>query len=48
LLDNEYIVKVRQQQQDIPVCTLYDLRQADGVIAHTSLLLQTGDVESQQ
>ena len=23
--DDEYIVKVRQQQQDIPVCTLDDL-----------------------
>jgi NAD(P)H dehydrogenase (quinone) len=33
--DNEYIVKVRQQQQDIPVCTLDDLRQADGVIFGT-------------
>ena len=33
--DDEYIVKVRQQQQDIPVCTLDDLRQADGVIFGT-------------
>lgn len=30
--DQEYIVKVREQQADIPVCTLDDLRQADGVI----------------
>ena len=30
--DNEYIVKVREQQADIPVCTLDDLREADGVI----------------
>lgn len=30
--DNEYIVKVREQQADVPVCTLDDLRQADGVI----------------
>jgi len=30
--DNEYLVKVREQQQDIPVCTLDDLREADGVI----------------
>ena len=25
--DNEYIVKVREQQADIPVCTLDDLRE---------------------
>ncbi len=31
--DDEYIVKVRQQQQDIPVCTLDDLRETDGVIS---------------
>ena len=30
--DNEYLVKVREQQQDIPVCSLDDLREADGVI----------------
>src|SRR6266403_4626855 len=30
--DNEYLVKVREQQQDISVCTLDDLREADGVI----------------
>ena len=30
--DNEFIVKVREQQADIPVCTLDDLREADGVI----------------
>jgi NAD(P)H dehydrogenase (quinone) len=30
--DQKYIVKVREQQADIPVCTLDDLRQADGVI----------------
>ena len=30
--DNEYLVKVREQQADIPVCTLDDLGQADGVI----------------
>jgi NAD(P)H dehydrogenase (quinone) len=29
---DEYLVKVREQQADIPVCTLDDLRQADGVI----------------
>lgn len=31
-VDNEFIVKVREQQADIPVCTLDDLREADGVI----------------
>jgi NAD(P)H dehydrogenase (quinone) len=30
--DNEYLVKVRQQQADIPVCTPDDLGKADGVI----------------
>ena len=30
--DNEYMVKVREQQADIPVCTVDDLRDADGVI----------------
>jgi NAD(P)H dehydrogenase (quinone) len=30
--DNEYLVKIREQQTDIPVCTLDDLREADGVI----------------
>ena len=30
--DNEYMVKVREQQADIPVCTVDDLREADGVI----------------
>src|SRR5438552_905969 len=30
--DNEYLVKIREQQADIPVCTLDDLRQADGVL----------------
>ena len=30
--ENEYVVKVREQQADIPVCTLDDLREADGVI----------------
>src|SRR5437588_12024096 len=30
--DNEYLVKIREQQADIPVCTLDDLREADGVI----------------
>src|SRR5215468_10021909 len=30
--DQEYIVKVPEQQADIPVCTLDDLRQADGAI----------------
>jgi len=29
---NEYLVKIREQQADIPVCTLDDLREADGVI----------------
>ena len=33
--DNEYLVKIREQQADIPVCTLDDLRQADGVIFGT-------------
>ena len=31
-VDQEYIVKVREQQADIPVCTLDDLSQADGVV----------------
>jgi len=30
--DNEYLVKIHEQQADIPVCTLDDLREADGVI----------------
>ena len=30
--DNEFLVKIREQQADIPVCTLDDLREADGVI----------------
>src|SRR4029453_4238448 len=30
--DNEYMVKVREQQADIPVCTVDDLREGDGVI----------------
>jgi len=30
--NNERIVEVREQQADIPVCTLDDLREADGVI----------------
>src|SRR6516165_7421913 len=30
--DNEFMVKVRQQQADIPVCTPDDLREADGII----------------
>ena len=30
--DNEYIVKVREEQANIPVCTLDDLGQADGII----------------
>ena len=30
--NQEYIVKVREQQADIPVCTIDDLRNADGVI----------------
>jgi NAD(P)H dehydrogenase (quinone) len=30
--DNEYLVKIREQQADIPVCTLDDLREADGVV----------------
>jgi NAD(P)H dehydrogenase (quinone) len=30
--DNEYIVKVREQQANIPVCTVDDLRNADGII----------------
>jgi NAD(P)H dehydrogenase (quinone) len=33
--DNEFIVKVRQQQVDIPVCTLDDLGQADGFVFGT-------------
>src|SRR3974390_1996001 len=32
---NEFMVKVRQQQADIPVCTVDDLAQADGVIFGT-------------
>jgi NAD(P)H dehydrogenase (quinone) len=30
--DNAFIVKVREQQANIPVCTVDDLREADGVI----------------
>ena len=30
--DNQHLVNVRDQQADIPVCTLDDLREADGVI----------------
>ena len=30
--DNQQLVNVRQQQANIPVCTLDDLREADGVI----------------
>ena len=30
--DNEFMVKVRQQQADIPICTLDDLREADGIV----------------
>jgi NAD(P)H dehydrogenase (quinone) len=30
--DNQHLVNVREQQADIPVCTLDDLREADGVI----------------
>jgi NAD(P)H dehydrogenase (quinone) len=33
--DNEFIVKVRQQQADIPVCTIDDLAQADGIVFGT-------------
>jgi NAD(P)H dehydrogenase (quinone) len=30
--DNQHLVNVREQQANIPVCTLDDLREADGVI----------------
>jgi NAD(P)H dehydrogenase (quinone) len=30
--DNEFLGKVRDQQANIPVCTVDDLREADGVI----------------
>src|SRR5215469_984956 len=30
--ENEYIVKVREEQANIPVCTIDDLGQADGII----------------
>ena len=30
--DNKFIVQIREQQTDIPVCTLDDLKEADGVI----------------
>src|SRR5262245_29014834 len=30
--DNEFLVKVREQQADIPVCTLDDLKEADGIV----------------
>jgi NAD(P)H dehydrogenase (quinone) len=30
--DNEYLVKIREEQADIPVCTLDDLKEADGII----------------
>jgi NAD(P)H dehydrogenase (quinone) len=33
--DNEFAQQIRQQQQDIPVCTVDDLREADGVIFGT-------------
>ena len=33
--DNEFIMKVRQQQADIPVCTIDDLAQADGIVFGT-------------
>ena len=32
--DDKYLGQVREQQKDIPVCTLDDLRAADGVLAH--------------
>ena len=33
--DNQHLVNVREQQANIPVCTLDDLREADGVIFGT-------------
>src|SRR6266481_10143228 len=30
--DDKYLSQVREQQKDIPVCTLDDLRAADGVL----------------
>ena len=30
--DNEFMVKIREQQADIPVCTLDDLKEADGIV----------------
>ena len=30
--DNEFIVRIREQQTDMPVCTLDDLKEADGVV----------------
>jgi NAD(P)H dehydrogenase (quinone) len=30
--DDEYLSQVREQQKDIPVCTLDDLRAADGLL----------------
>lgn len=32
---NEFAAKVREQQKDIPVCTLDDLREADGIVFGT-------------
>jgi NAD(P)H dehydrogenase (quinone) len=34
-MDNEFIVKVREEQADIPVCTLEDLTEADGILFGT-------------
>ncbi len=30
--DNDFIVKIREEQADVPVCTVDDLRQADGIL----------------
>jgi len=33
--ENEYARQVREQQEDIPICTLDDLREADGILFGT-------------
>jgi hypothetical protein len=37
--DDKYLGQVREQQKDIPVCTLDDLRAADGVLGLIEALL---------
>src|SRR6266481_1646016 len=42
--DDKYLSQVREQQKDIPVCTLDDLRAADGVTWPLIVLLQFAHV----